>query len=157
MIATPRLSKPELRKLISRTIAPAKVAELIFCDLIKRAIVMVSNTDFSPEWRNAKQLAKECCGWHVCIMSREQLEQEIGLAVERFMSLRGMTAEAAEIAVGEGLLSFEDLARLSAESLAAMSMSTLTIENARRILAQAKKRRATDRDEDNGDMNRFHA
>lgn len=154
MIAAPQLSKSELRRLVSQTIAPATISEMIFCDLITRAIVLVSQKDFTPELGNAKHFAKECCGWDVCIMTRQQLELRIELAVRRFTSLHGMTTCVAECAVGEGVLSFTDLAQFPAEKL--VEMTTLTIEQTRHILDQARLRAPDPEEGDEDYTNRYN-
>ena len=131
----------DMQVLIPNALQPAEVDEVILCKMIGRAIVLVHDDQLSLAIGRRGQnvrLASKLCGWDIEIMTREELEEQIERAVGGFSELDGMADELAEILVGEGFLSYDDLSVIEPDDL--MSMGGLTAEQTDHIVGQAEKR-----------------
>jgi N utilization substance protein A len=131
----------DMQTLIPNALQPAEVDEVILCKMIGRAIVLVHDDQLSLAIGRRGQnvrLASKLCGWDIEIMTREELEEQIERAVGGFSELDGMADELAEILVGEGFLSYDDLSVIEPDDL--MSMGGLTAEQTDHIVGQAEKR-----------------
>ena len=101
-----------MQVLIPNALQPAEVEEVILCQMLGRAIVLVREDQLSLAIGRRGQnvrLASKLCGWDIEIMTREELDEQIEQAVAGFASLDGVERELAEKLVGEGFLSYDDL------------------------------------------------
>ncbi|NLF07388.1 MAG: transcription termination factor NusA [Pirellulaceae bacterium] len=131
----------DLQVLIPNALQPAEVEEVILCQMLGRAIVLVQEDQLSLAIGRRGQnvrLASKLCGWDIEIMTREELDEQIEQAVLGFSSIEGVEPEVAERLVGEGFLSYDDLSVIEPDAL--MEMGGLTAEQAERIadLAESK-------------------
>ena len=98
----------DLQVLIPNALQPAEVEEVILCQMLGRAIVLVREDQLSLAIGRRGQnvrLASKLCGWDIEIMTREELDEQIERAVAGFCALEGVDDELAERLVGEGFLS----------------------------------------------------
>jgi len=129
----------DMQLLIPNALQPAEVEEVILCQMLGRAIVLVREDQLSLAIGRRGQnvrLASKLCGWDIEIMTREELEEQLNQAVAGFSSVEGVSDELAERLVGEGFLSYDDLSIIEPEDL--MTMGNLTREEADRIVEQAE-------------------
>ncbi len=80
--------------LIPNALQPAEVDQVLLCDMIGRAIVLVREDQLSLAIGRRGQnvrLASKLCGWDIEIMTADELEEQIERAVGGFMSWRGST------------------------------------------------------------------
>ncbi|HQF13552.1 MAG: transcription termination factor NusA [Thermogutta sp.] len=129
----------DLMTLIPNALQPAKVDEVILCQMLGRAIVLVPEDQLSlaiGRWGQNVRLASKLCGWDIEIMTRDELDEQLEQAVLGFSSLEGVTPELADRLVGEGFLSYDDLSVIEPEDL--MEMGGLTEEQVQHIIAQAE-------------------
>ena len=129
----------DMQVLIPNALQPAEVEEVILCQMLGRAIVLVQEDQLSLAIGRRGQnvrLASKLCGWDIEIMTREELDEQIEQAVAGYSSLEGVERELAERLVGEGFLSYDDLSVIEPESL--MEMGGLTAEQVDRIVRQAE-------------------
>jgi transcription termination/antitermination protein NusA len=129
----------DLQVLIPNALQPAEVEEVILCQMLGRAIVLVREDQLSLAIGRRGQnvrLASKLCGWDIEIMTREELDESIERAVGGFSSLTGIDDSLAEKLVGEGFLSYDDLSIIEPDSL--MEMGDLTEEQVNEIVAQAE-------------------
>jgi len=120
---------PDPQVLIPNALQPAEVDEVILCQMIGRAIVLVREDQLSLAIGRRGQnvrLASRLCGWDIEIMTQEELEEQIDRAVVGFSSLDGVDEELANRLVGEGFLSYDDLSVIEPDVL--MEMGSLTAE-----------------------------
>ena len=125
-----------MQVLIPNALQPAEVEEVILCQMLGRAIVLVREDQLSLAIGRRGQnvrLASKLCGWDIEIMTREELDEQIEQAVGGFSSLEGVEPELAEKLVGEGFLSYDDLSVIEPDAL--MEMGGLTAEQADAIVA----------------------
>jgi N utilization substance protein A len=126
--------------LIRAALQPAEVDQVLLCDMIGRAIVLVRDDQLSlaigRKGQNVR-LASKLCGWDIEIMTNEELEQQIDRAVNGFMQIDGMTEELAQRLVEQGYLSYDDLSVIEPDAL--MEMGNLTQEQVDHIVAQAEE------------------
>lgn len=126
--------------LIRAALQPAEVDQVLLCDMIGRAIVLVRDDQLSlaigRKGQNVR-LASKLCGWDIEIMTNEELEQQIDRAVSGFMQIDGMTEELAQRLVEQGYLSYDDLSVIEPDAL--MEMGGLTQEQVDHIVAQAEE------------------
>jgi N utilization substance protein A len=129
--------------MIPNALQPAEVDEVILCQMMGRAIVLVREDQLSlaigKRGQNVR-LASKLCGWDIEIMTQEELEQQIDRAVKGFSSIPGVDEELANRLVGEGYLSYDDLSVIEPDDL--MSMGELTAEQVEQIVEEAEKRAA---------------
>lgn len=127
--------------MIPNSLQPAEVDEVILCQMLGRAIVLVREDQLSlaigKRGQNVR-LASKLCGWDIEIMTQEELEQQIDRAVQGFCSLDGVTDDLANRLVGEGYLSYDDLSVIEPDDL--MEMGELTAEQVDHIVNQAEAR-----------------
>ena len=117
----------DMQVLIPNALQPAEVEEVILCQMLGRAIVLVREDQLSLAIGRRGQnvrLASKLCGWDIEIMTREELDEQIEQAVVGFSSLEGVESELAEKLVGEGFLSYDDLSVIEPDAL--MEMGGLT-------------------------------
>jgi N utilization substance protein A len=129
----------DMQVLIPNALQPAEVEEVILCQMLGRAIVLVQEDQLSLAIGRRGQnvrLASKLCGWDIEIMTREELDEQIEQAVAGYSSIEGVEPELAERLVGEGFLSYDDLSVIEPDAL--MEMSGLSAEQVDRIVQQAE-------------------
>ncbi|MBL8855194.1 MAG: transcription termination factor NusA, partial [Planctomycetaceae bacterium] len=98
--------------LITNALKPADVEEVILCQMLGRAIVLVKEDHLSlaigKRGQNVR-LASKLVGWDIEIMTQEELEKQIEKAVAGFCQIEGITEDLANQLVGEGYLTYDDL------------------------------------------------
>jgi N utilization substance protein A len=102
----------DLQVLIPNALQPAEVEEVILCQMLGRAIVLVREDQLSLAIGRRGQnvrLASKLCVWDIEIMTREELDESIERAVVGFSALEGVDEGLSEKLVGEGFLSYDDL------------------------------------------------
>ena len=131
----------DMQVLIPNSLQPAEVDEVILCKMMGRAIVLVNEDQLSLAIGRRGQnvrLGSKLCKWDIEIMTREELEEQISRAVEGFSALEGVADEVAEMLVGEGFLSYDDLSVIEPTDL--MAMGDLTEEQVDAIVEQAEEK-----------------
>jgi len=131
----------DLQSLIPNALQPAEIEEVILCEMLGRAIVLVREDQLSLAIGRRGQnvrLASKLCGRDIEIMTREELEEQIERAVGGFSEIEGVTPELAEALVGEGYLSYDDLSVIEPDDL--MQMGGLTEEQVATITEAAEER-----------------
>ncbi len=127
--------------MIPNALQPAEVDEVILCEQIGRAIVLVGEDQLSlaigKRGQNVR-LASKLCGWDIEIMTQEELESQIERAVVGFSEIKGIDEDLANALVGEGYLSYDDLEVIEPDVL--MEMGGLTEEQVDAIVVQAEER-----------------
>ena len=129
----------DMQVLIPNALQPAEVEEVILCQMLGRAVVLVREDQLSLAIGRRGQnvrLASKLCGWDIEIMTREELDEAIERAVSGFSSLEGVDESLAEKLVGEGFLSYDDLSIIEPDDL--MEMGGLTEEQVQVIVDQAE-------------------
>ncbi|GIW98648.1 MAG: transcription termination/antitermination protein NusA [Pirellulaceae bacterium] len=132
---------PDPMELIPAALQPAEVDQVLLCDMIGRAIVLVKDDQLSQaigKYGQNVRLASKLVGWDIEIMTAEELEDQIDRAINAFMALEGMTDELAQRLVEQGYLSYDDLSVIEPEAL--MEMGGLTEEQVDLIVEQADER-----------------
>ncbi len=127
--------------LIPNALQPAEVDQVLLCDMIGRAIVLVREDQLSLAIGRRGQnvrLASKLCGWDIEIMTADELEEQIERAVGGFSALEGVNEELAQALVEQGYLSYDDLSVIEPDAL--MEMGGLTAEQVDRIVEQAEQR-----------------
>ncbi|MCD4726150.1 MAG: transcription termination factor NusA [Pirellulales bacterium] len=128
----------DMQALIPNALQPAEVEEVILCQMLGRAIVLVQEDQLSLAIGRRGQnvrLASKLCIWDIEIMTREELDEQIEQAMLGFSSIDGVESELAERLVGEGFLSYDDLEVIEPDAL--MEMGGLTAEQVDHIVTQA--------------------
>ena len=128
----------DMQALIPNALQPAEVEEVILCQMLGRAIVLVQEDQLSLAIGRRGQnvrLASKLCIWDIEIMTREELDEQIEQAMLGFSSIDGVEPELAERLVGEGFLSYDDLEVIEPDAL--MEMGGLTAEQVDHIVTQA--------------------
>jgi N utilization substance protein A len=131
----------DLQVLIPNALQPAEVEEVILCEMLGRAIVLVLEDQLSLAIGRRGQnvrLASKLSGWDIEIMTREELDDQIEQAMEGFMRLDGIEDSLAEGLVVEGYMSYDDLSVIEPDDLA--RMGGLTEEQVNHIVEQADAR-----------------
>ncbi|MCA9122385.1 MAG: transcription termination factor NusA [Planctomycetaceae bacterium] len=127
--------------LIPNSLQPAEVEQVLLCDMIGRAIVLVREDQLSLAIGRRGQnvrLASKLSGWDIEIMTADELEEQIERAVTGFCELEGMTEELAQSLVEQGYLSYDDLEVIEPDAL--QEMGGLTDEQVELIVNQAEER-----------------
>jgi N utilization substance protein A len=127
--------------LIPNALQPAEVDQVLLCQMLGRAIVLVREDQLSLAIGRRGQnvrLASKLCGWDIEIMTPDELEQQIDRAVAGYMALEGMTEECAQRLVEQGYLSYDDLSVIEPDQL--MEMGGFTEEQVQLIVDQADER-----------------
>jgi len=129
----------DMQVLIPNALQPAEVEEVILCQMLGRAIVLVREDQLSLAIGRRGQnvrLASKLCGWDIEIMTREELEEQLEQALVGYSSLEGVDEELADRLVGEGFLTYDDLSVIEPDDL--MEMGGLTEEQVNLIVRQAE-------------------
>lgn len=130
----------DAQSLIRNSLAPAEVDEVILCRMMGRAIVLVREDQLSlaigKRGQNVR-LASKLCGWDIEIMTQEELEKQIEKAVAGFSAIPGINEELANMLVGEGYLSYDDLSVIEPDDL--QEMGGLTAEQVATIVDSAER------------------
>ncbi|MFN9549340.1 MAG: transcription termination factor NusA [Pirellulaceae bacterium] len=124
--------------LIPNALQPAEVEQVLLCDMIGRAIALVSEEHLSQaigRYGQNVRLASKLCGWDIEIMTADELEQQIDRAMKGFLEIEGMTEELAQRLVEQGYLSYDDLSVIEPDVL--MEMGGLSAEQVDAIVEQA--------------------
>ena len=125
--------------MIPNSLQPADVDEVILCQMMGRAIVLVGDDQLSlaigKRGQNVR-LASKLCGWDIEIMTQPELEQQIDRAVQGFCQIEGINEELANRLVGEGYLSYDDLEVIEPDDL--MEMGSLSAELVDAIVEKAE-------------------
>ena len=127
--------------LIPNSLQPAEVEQVLLCDMIGRAIVLVREDQLSLAIGRRGQnvrLASKLSGWDIEIMTADELEEQIERAVSGFCELEGMTEELAQSLVEQGYLSYDDLEVIEPDAL--QEMGGLTEAQVELIVNQAEER-----------------
>lgn len=130
-----------MQVLIPNALQPAEVEEVILCQMLGRAIVLVREDQLSLAIGRRGQnvrLASKLAGWDIEIMTREELDQQIERAVAGFIEIEGVDENLSEKLVGEGFLSYDDLSIIEPDAL--MEMGELSAEQVDAIVAEAERR-----------------
>jgi len=135
----------DMQVLIPNALQPAEVEELILCEMLGKAIVLVREDQLSlaigKRGQNVR-LASKLCGWDIEIMTREELDDGIEQAVVGFAAIEGVDDEVAERLVGEGFLTYEELSIVETDALMEMGVpDEATVESIRNT-AEAKAEEA---------------
>lgn len=127
--------------LIPSALQPAEAEQVLLCDMIGRAIVLVKDDQLSQaigKYGQNVRLASKLVGWDIEIMTATELEEQIDRAVTSYMELEGMSEDLAQRLVEQGYLSYDDLSVIEPDAL--MEMGGLTEEEVDRIVEQADER-----------------
>ena len=127
--------------LIPSALQPAEVEQVLLCDMIGRAIVLVKDDQLSQaigKYGQNVRLGSKLVGWDMEIMTAGELEEQIDKAVTAFMSLEGMTDDLAQRLVEQGYLSYDDLSVIEPDAL--MEMGGMTEEQVDALVEQADER-----------------
>jgi N utilization substance protein A len=101
-----------LQVLIPNALQPAEIDEVMLCNLLGRAIVLVRDDQLSLAIGRRGQnvrLASKLVGWDIEIMTAEELDEVIEKAVKAFEKIEAVDTELAERLVEQGILSYDDL------------------------------------------------
>ena len=126
--------------LIPNALQPAEVEQVLLCDMIGRAIVLVQEDQLSLAIGRRGQnvrLGSKLCGWDIEIMTGSELEDQIERAVTGFSQIEGVTEEIAQSLVEQGYLSYDDLSVIEPDQF--MEMSGLSAEDVDRVVDVAEK------------------
>lgn len=127
--------------LIPASLQPAEVEQVLLCDMIGRAIVLVRDDQLSQaigKYGQNVRLASKLVGWDIEIMTSRELEEQIDRAIGCFMELEGMTEDLAQRLVEQGYLSYDDLSLIEPEHL--MEMGGISAQDVDLIVSQADER-----------------
>ncbi len=109
-----------LQVLIPNALQPAEIDEVMLCQLLGRAIVLVREDQLSLAIGRRGQnvrLASKLVGWDIEIMTSEELDELIEKAVGMFTKIEGVETELAERLVEQGILSYDDLSVMEIDDL----------------------------------------
>ena len=109
--------------LIPNALQPAEVDQVLLCDMIGRAIVLVREDQLSLAIGRRGQnvrLGSKLSGWDIEIMTAEELEEQIERAVAGFSVIEGVSEELAQALVEQGYLSYDDLSVMEPDALMEM-------------------------------------
>jgi len=129
------------QSLIPASLQPAEAEQVLLCDMIGRAIVLVRDDQLSQaigKYGQNVRLASKLVGWDIEIMTAGELEEQIERAIGSFMELEGMTEDLAQRLVEQGYLSYDDLSLIEPDYL--MEMGGISAEQVDLIVEQADQR-----------------
>ncbi len=109
-----------LQVLIPNSLQPAEIDEVMLCQLLGRAIVLVREDQLSLAIGRRGQnvrLASKLVGWDIEIMTSDELDELIEKAVGTFTKIDGVETELAEKLVEQGILSYDDLSVMEINDL----------------------------------------
>jgi N utilization substance protein A len=130
-----------LQVLIPNALQPAEIDEVMLCQLLGRAIVLVREDQLSLAIGRRGQnvrLASKLVGWDIEIMTSEELDELIEKAVGQFTKIDGVDPELAEKLVEQGILSYDDLSVMEIDDLV-NTIDGLTEELASAVTARAEE------------------
>ena len=129
-----------LQVLIPNALQPAEIDEVMLCQLLGRAIVLVREDQLSLAIGRRGQnvrLASKLVGWDIEIMTSEELDELIEKAVLAFTRIDGIDNGLAEKLVEQGILSYDDLSVMEIVDLV-NTIDDLTEEVAVAIVGRAE-------------------
>src|SRR4051794_28142993 len=129
-----------LQVLIPNALQPAEIDEVMLCQLLGRAIVLVREDQLSLAIGRRGQnvrLASKLVGWDIEIMTSEELDELIEKAVGAFTKIDGCDTELAERLVEQGILSYDDLSVMEIDDLV-NTIEGLSEEQAMDLAARAE-------------------
>src|SRR4051794_10539050 len=129
-----------LQVLIPNALQPAEIDEVMLCQLLGRAIVLVREDQLSLAIGRRGQnvrLASKLVGWDIEIMTSEELDELIEKAVAAFVKIEGVDTNLAEKLVEQGILSFDDLSVMEISDLV-NTIEGMTEEQTMEIVSQAE-------------------
>src|SRR3954466_3134602 len=129
-----------LQVLIPNALQPAEIDEVMLCQLLGRAIVLVREDQLSLAIGRRGQnvrLASKLVGWDIEIMTAEELDEVIEKAVKAFEKIEVVDTELAERLVEQGILSYDDLSVMEIADLV-NTIEGLTEEQAVEIVTRAE-------------------
>jgi N utilization substance protein A len=129
-----------LQVLIPNALQPAEIDEVMLCQLLGRAIVLVREDQLSLAIGRRGQnvrLASKLIGWDIEIMTSGEFAELAKNAEASFTRLDGVDIDLAKTLVEHGILSFRDLLAVAIPDLVARTEG-LSAELAARIIAQAQ-------------------
>jgi N utilization substance protein A len=129
-----------LQVLIPNALQPAEIDEVMLCQLLGRAIVLVREDQLSLAIGRRGQnvrLASKLVGWDIEIMTSEELDELIEKAVAAFTRIDPVDTDLAEKLVEQGILSYDDLSVMEISDLV-NTIDGLTEEQAVEIVARAE-------------------
>ncbi len=109
-----------LQVLIPNALQPAEIDEVMLCQLLGRAIVLVREDQLSLAIGRRGQnvrLASKLVGWDIEIMTSEELDELIEKAVTAFTKIEEVDTDLAEKLVEQGILSYDDLSVMEISDL----------------------------------------
>ncbi len=129
-----------LQVLIPNALQPSEIEEVMLCQLLGRAIVLVRDDQLSLAIGRRGQnvrLASKLVGWDIEIMTSDELDELIEKAVGAFTKIEGCEVELAERLVEQGILSYDDLSVMEIDDLV-NTIEGLTTEQAEDLVAKAE-------------------
>jgi N utilization substance protein A len=129
-----------LQVLIPNALQPAEIDEVMLCQLLGRAIVLVREDQLSLAIGRRGQnvrLASKLVGWDIEIMTSEELDELIEKAIGAFTKIETVDTELAEKLVEQGILSYDDLSVMEIDDLV-NTIEGLTQEQATEIVGKAE-------------------
>ncbi len=129
-----------LQVLIPNALQPAEIDEVMLCQLLGRAIVLVREDQLSLAIGRRGQnvrLASKLVGWDIEIMTSEELDELIEKAVVGFTRIEEIDTGLAEKLVEQGILSYDDLSVMEIVDLV-NTIEGLTEEVAVAVVARAE-------------------
>jgi N utilization substance protein A len=129
-----------LQVLIPNALQPAEIEEVMLCQLLGRAIVLVREDQLSLAIGRRGQnvrLASKLVGWDIEIMTSEELDELIEKAVNAFTKIEEVETDLAEKLVEQGILSYDDLSVMEISDLV-NTIEGLTEEQAVEIVQRAE-------------------
>jgi N utilization substance protein A len=129
-----------LQVLIPNALQPAEIDEVMLCQLLGRAIVLVREDQLSLAIGRRGQnvrLASKLVGWDIEIMTSEELDELIEKAVTAFTKIEGVDTDLAEKLVEQGILSYDDLSVMEIADLV-NTIDGLSEEQAIEIVSRAE-------------------
>ncbi|MDR0870648.1 MAG: transcription termination factor NusA [Planctomycetaceae bacterium] len=149
----------DMMEFIPNALRPAEIEEVVLCQMLGRAIVLVQPDQrllaIGRKGQNVR-LASKLVGWDIEIMTRDELDADIEKAIGSFRLIDGMTDDLADRLVGEGFLTFDDLSIIEPNDLVqmgeiALDLAESFIERAERLSEEEERIR-----EKSGILQRTH-
>ena len=130
-----------LQVLVPNSLQPAEVEDVILCPMLGKVIVLVHDDQLSlaigKKGQNVR-LASKLVGWDIHVMTREKLDEQLGISVAAFSSVPEVSEELAESLVEQGFFTFDDLSVIEPDQLA--ELGSLTTEQCDVIVEFADKK-----------------
>ncbi len=129
-----------LQVLIPYALQPAEIEEVMLCQLLGRAIVLVREDQLSLAIGRRGQnvrLASKLVGWDIEIMTSDELDELIEKAVGLFTKIDQVDTDLAERLVEQGILSYDDLSVMEIDALIA-TIEGLDEDRVNAIVARAE-------------------